>query len=84
VSRCGLSADALFDTLVSCVCVVDVLLGPKLLLWSGHTYRCGCLEYVIAAKSRNDDDAIVWQCFVYKILRDHHSKWMQLWMIVPW
>jgi hypothetical protein len=42
----------------------------------------GFLEYVSAAKSRNDEGGILWQCFVYKILRDH-SKRMQLWMIMP-
>jgi hypothetical protein len=42
----------------------------------------GCLQYAIDAKSRNNDGSIVWQCFVYKVLKDHIKR-MQLWMIMP-
>jgi hypothetical protein len=42
----------------------------------------GCIEYVTADKSRNEDVGIVWQCFAYKILIDY-SKQMQLWMTMP-
>lgn len=42
----------------------------------------GCFEYVTAIKSKNGDGNIVWQCFIYKILRDY-SQPMELWMILP-
>jgi hypothetical protein len=61
--------------------------GVRLILHSDETADevtlCnGCLEYVTATKSRNDDGSIVWQCFECKILRDHFKR-MQLWMIMP-
>jgi hypothetical protein len=41
-----------------------------------------CCEYITNVKSRNDDGSIVWQCFVYKILRDHSQR-MRFWLILP-
>jgi hypothetical protein len=50
--------------------------ADEALLWEG------CLENGTAAKTKYDNGSIAWQCFVYKILRDH-SKQMQLGMIMP-
>jgi hypothetical protein len=48
-----------------------------------ETLLCeACCEYITNVKSRNDDGSIVWQCFVYKILRDHLQR-MQFWLILP-
>jgi hypothetical protein len=44
---------------------------------TGPSMCNSCLEYVTAAKFRNEDGGTAWQCFVYKILRDQ-SKPMQL------
>jgi ribosomal protein L36 len=40
-----------------------------------------CREYITDVQSRNADGSVVWQCFIYKTLRDNLQR-MRLWTIL--